>query len=317
VADAGVDAVRNAPCVGSGVYQGSRRALVNPVSGSGDHADYVERLLAGRGFDVERTEGPGDAVAFGRRAVADGVSEVCVCGGDGTINEVVRGLAAADGLDAVTLSIVPVGTANLLAGNVGVTDVQSAVEIADTGAVRTVDVGIADGEPFIVSTIAGLPANASLSADGDLKARLGPLAFVVTGAQEAMEFDALDIELTAATADGERAWTGDALCLLVGNARRFVAEGGQGDMEDGLFDVAVVERMPAPNVVAEAIGQRLLGRDTPGVTHLQASELHVTAADPIRFSRDGELAEHDGLDLSVRANALDLRVGASYDPDPV
>ena len=290
---------------------------MNPVSGSGDHADYVERLLAGRGFDVERTEGPGDAVAFGRRAVADGVSEVCVCGGDGTINEVVRGLVAADGLDAVTLSIVPVGTANLLAGNVGVDDVQSAVEVADTGEVRTVDVGIADGEPFMVSTIAGLPADASLSAGGDLKARLGPLAFVVTGAQEAMEFDALDIELTAVTEDGGTAWTGDALCLLVGNARRFVAEGGQGDMEDGLFDVAVVERMPAPNVVAEAIGQRLLGRDTPGVTHLQASELHVTAPDPIRFSRDGELAEHDGLDLSVRANAFDLRVGPSYDPEPV
>ena len=300
-----------------GVYQGSRRALVNPVSGSGGHADYVERLLAGRGFDVERTEGPGDAVAFGRRAVADGVSEVCVCGGDGTINEVVRGLAAADGLDAVTLSVVPVGTANLLAGNVGVTDVQSAVEVADTGEVRTVDVGVAEGEPFLVSTIAGLPADASLSAGGDLKARLGPLAFVVTGAQEAVEFDPLDIELTAATDDGERAWTGEALCLLVGNARRFVAEGGQGNMEDGAFDVAVVERMPAPNVVAEAIGQRLLGRDTPGVTHLQASELHVTAPDPIRFSRDGELAEHESLDVAVRPRTLDLRVGSDYDPDPV
>ena len=132
-----------------------------------------------------------------------------------------------------------------------------------------------------------------------------------------MEFDALDIELTAATDDGETAWTGDAICLLVGNARRFVAEGGQGDMEDGVFDVAVVEQMPAANLVTEAIGQRLLGRDTPGVTHLQASELHVAAPDPIRFSRDGELAEHDGLDLSVRERALDLRVGAGYDPDPV
>ncbi|WP_323677900.1 diacylglycerol kinase family protein [Halorubellus sp. PRR65] len=299
------------------MYQGSRRAVVNPVSGSGDHADYVERLLAGRGFDVERTEGAGDAVAFGRRAVADGVSEVCVCGGDGTINEVVRGLADAGGLGDVTLSVVPVGTANLLAGNVGVADVRSGVEIADTGEVRSVDVGFADDEPFLVSTIAGFPADASLSASSDLKARLGPLAFVVTGAQEAFEWDGLDIELEAVTGSGTERWTGDALCLLVGNARRFVAEGGQGDMEDGVFDVAVVEQMPATNVVAEALGQRLLGQDTPGVTHLQASDLHVTANQAIRFSRDGELAEHDGLDLSVRERALDLRVGDAYDPDPV
>ena len=299
------------------MYQGSRRAVVNPVSGSGDHADYVERLLAGRGFEVERTAGEGDAVAFGRAAVEDGVSEVCVCGGDGTVNEVVRGLADAGGLGDVTLSVVPVGTANLLAGNVGVEDVRSGVEVADTGEVRRVDVGFADDEPFLVSTIAGFPADASLSASSDLKARLGPLAFVVTGAQEAIEWDGLDIELEAVTDAGTEAWTGEALCLLVGNARRFVAEGGQGDMEDGLFDVAVVEQMPAANVVAEALGQRLLGQDTPGVTHLQASDLHVTADDPIRFSRDGELAEHDGLDLSVREGALDLRVGDGYDPDPV
>ncbi|WP_227133239.1 diacylglycerol/lipid kinase family protein [Halorubellus salinus] len=299
------------------MYQGSRRAVVNPVSGSGDHADYVERLLVGRGFEVERTQGEGDAVAFGRDAVADGVSEVCVCGGDGTINEVVRGLADAGGLGDVTLSVVPVGTANLLAGNVGIPDIRRGVEIADTGDVRSLDVGFADGQPFLVSTIAGFPADASLSASSDLKARLGPLAFVVTGAQEAIEWNGIDIELEAVTDAGTEEWTGEALCLLVGNARRFVAEGGQGDMEDGAFDVAVVEQMPAANVVAEALGQRLLGQDTPGVTHLQASELHVTADHPIRFSRDGELAEHDGLNLSVREGALDLRVGDSYEPDPV
>jgi len=299
------------------VYQGSRRAVVNPVSGSGDHAAYVERLLSARGFEVERTEGAGDAVAFGRDAADSGANEVCVCGGDGTVNEVVRGIADAGALGDVTLSVVPVGTANLLAGNVGVDDVQEAVEIADTGDVRTVDVGVADGEPFLVSTIAGFPADASLSASGDLKARFGPLAFIVTGVEQALEFDGLDIELAAVTDDGEERWTGEALCLLVGNARRFVAEGGQGDMEDGLFDVAVVERMPATNVVAEALGQRLLGQDTPGVTHLQASELHVTADHPIRFSRDGELAEHESLDVSVRPATLDLRVGGAYDPDPV
>jgi len=115
---------------------------------------------------------------------------------------------------------------------------------------------------------------------------------------------------------GPEDWTGEALCLLVGNARRFVEGGGQGDMEDGLFDVAIVEGMPARNVVAEAVGQRLLGQDTPGVTHLQASELHVTADDPIRFSRDGELAEHEALDVEVRPSALDLRVGDAYEPHP-
>jgi len=71
---------------------------------------------------------------------------------------------------AVTLSVVPVGTANLLAGTIGATDRRQAAEIADTGDTRWVDVGFADGEPFLVSCIAGLPAEASLAASGDLSA---------------------------------------------------------------------------------------------------------------------------------------------------
>ncbi|WP_324663277.1 diacylglycerol/lipid kinase family protein [Haloarcula sediminis] len=296
---------------------GSRRAILNPASGDGDHAESVERLLSARGFAVSRTEGPGDALELGRAAGEAGAAEVAVAGGDGTINEVLRGLARADHLDAVTLSVVPVGTANLLAGTIGVTDRQHGIEIADTGDVRTVDVGVAGEEPFLVSCIAGLPAEASLAAASDLKARFGTLAFLVTGAQEAIEFDGLDITIEAVGEDGPVTWSGSATCLLVGNARKFVERGGQADMEDGLLDVAIVEQMPTGNLVAEAIGHRLLATDTEGVTHVRATELSVDGhGEPVTFSRDGEVTDHECLDIHARERTLDLRVGSSYDPDP-
>ena len=296
---------------------GSRHAVLNPVSGDGNHADIVERLLSARGFAVSRTEGPGDALELGRTAGEARASEVAVAGGDGTVNEVVRGLARADHLDGVTLSVVPAGTANLLAGTIGVTDRRQAIEVADTGDVRTIDVGFADGEPFLVSCIAGLPAEASLATSGDLKARFGTLAFLVTGAQEAIEFDGLDLTVEAVGEDGPFTWTGSATCLLVGNARKFVERGGQADMEDGLLDVAIVERMPTGNLVAEAIGHRLLAADTDGVTYVRATELSVDGhGEPVRFSRDGEVADHERLDVRVRERTLDLRVGPGYDPDP-
>ncbi len=296
---------------------GTRRAVLNPVSGDGGHADAVERLLSARGFAVSRTEGPGDAFDLGRAAGEAGASEVAVAGGDGTVNEVVRGLARADHLDEVTLSVVPVGTANLLAGTIGVSDRRQAIEVADTGDVRTIDVGFADEEPFLVSCIAGLPAEASLAASSDLKARFGTLAFLVTGAREAIEFDGLDITLEAVGEDGPVNWSGSATCLLVGNARKFVERGGQADMEDGLLDVAIVERMPTGDLVAEAIGHRLLATDTEGVTHVRATALSVDGhGDPVTFSRDGEIAEHEHLDIHVRERTLDLRVGPGYDSDP-
>ena len=106
--------------------------------------------------------------------------------------------------------------------------------------------------------------------------------------------------------------------IVVGNARKFVQGGGLANMEDGLFDVAVVELMPPAGLVAEAISDRLLGENSESVTHFRASEVRIreTSDQPITFSRDGELAEHEQLTLAVRERALDIRVGDTYDPDP-
>ncbi|WP_257299676.1 diacylglycerol kinase family protein [Haloarchaeobius sp. FL176] len=297
---------------------GSRRAILNPVSGGGGHADYARRLLEARGFAVHETDGPEDAVELALEAGRDGVSELAVVGGDGTVNEVLRGLTAADHLGDVTLSVVPAGTANILARQIGVAGIEQGVETADTGDVRTIDVGMADGQPFVVSCIAGFPAEASVAASSDLKARFGTLAFLVTGAQEALEFEPLNIDVEVTTDDGDERWSGEALCVLVGNARKFVEQGGQADLEDGLFDVAVVEQMPTSNLVAEAVQHRLLGSGSENVTHFQADRVAVSDTDgePITFSRDGELSEHEHLALDVSAGALDFRVGADYTPTP-
>ena len=298
------------------MQNGSRTLVMNPISGSGDHAESVRIRAREMGFTVRETEGEEDAVRLAREAAEEGVSELAVCGGDGTINEALRGLAAADRLDQVTLSVVPAGTANLLAGNVGVRDVAHGLDIADSGPIRSVDVGMAEGEPFVVSCIAGLPAEASTAASSELKQRFGTLAFLVTALQEAASFEPLSLEIEVRNGAGTETWDGEAIAVLVGNARKFVEEGGQADMEDGLFDVAVVEQMPTGNLVTEAVTHRILGEGTEHVQHFLASEIEVTSDEPVRFSRDGELSEHADIELSVHPRALGLRVGEDYDPDP-
>lgn len=295
---------------------GSRTLIMNPVSGTGDHAELVRQLARGKGFAVWETEGAGDGRALGRRAGEEGVSEIAVCGGDGTINEVLRGLNAADHLGEVTLNVIPGGTANLLAGTLGIRDIRHGFDLTDKGEIRALDVGMAGGEPFVVSCIAGFPADASTAASGELKDRLGTLAFVVTGIQEAVEFEGLELRLDFHGGGRSDSWAGSAVTVLVGNARRFIEQGGQADMEDGLFDVAVVEDVPAGSLAVEAAIHRLLGEGTDSVHHFQSAEVTVTSDEPVTFSRDGEIAEHGRVTMYTRPRALDVRVGPEYEPRP-
>jgi diacylglycerol kinase family enzyme len=301
------------------MHGAERVCVLNPVSGGGDHAGDVRRGMADRGFEVVETDGPEDAVRLGVEAGLAGADELAVCGGDGTVNEVLRGLAAAERLEDVTLSVIPAGTANLLANNVGVDSVAHGMDVTVDGRIRTVDIGMADEQPFVVSCLAGLPADVSVATSGDLKRRFGTLAFLIEGAREAREFDGIDVRVETRGPGDEAVWRGAAICILVGNARRFVESGGQADMEDGLFDVAIVEQMPPANALAEGISHRLLGRSTEGVTHLRTGEVRVTGREadgPITFSRDGELTTHRELLLFAKPRALDLRVGPDYRVDP-
>lgn len=294
-----------------------RWLVLNPTSGTKDHTGHIRDLAVERGYRVEETERAGHGVDLARIAAEEGASVVAAAGGDGTVHEVVQGLAEADALDETTLAVVPAGTENIFATNIGVHSVEQAFGVVETGARRYLDVGVTDGsEPFVMSCIAGLPAEASVSTSSELKARFGSLAFVVAGLQEMASFDGLRIDLSLVDDGEERTWSGDAISALVGNVRRFAGEGGQANMEDGRFEVVVIEQMPTSNVVAEGVAHRLLGQDTDHVHHFQSSQVEISSrdGDPIDFSLDGELRSHDGLRLHTRPTALRVCVGPGYDP---
>ncbi|MFC6824972.1 diacylglycerol/lipid kinase family protein [Halopelagius fulvigenes] len=303
-----------------GRQEANKRCLIlNPTSGTADHIDKVRRLGTDWGYHIKETEREGHAVALTREAVTDGVDLLAVAGGDGTLHEVIQGLVDADALDEVTLGVLPAGTKNIFATNIGVTGIQQGFEVLEYGDRRRIDVGFAGDEPFVMSCIAGLLANASVATSGELKERFGSLAFVITGVQEVLTFDGLNIEITVVSNGEETTWTGEALCALVGNVRRFVKQGGQANMEDGLFDVVIVKQMPTSDLLIEAVAHRLLGHDTEHVSHVQARQLEIDElhGEPIEFSLDGEPSSHERLVLHVCSNALTVCVGSEYDPEPV
>lgn len=294
-----------------------RRLVLNPVSGGADHAETVRRLAAIHGFPVVETEHGGHGVELAKAAAADGVDLLAVCGGDGTVHEVVGGLAAVDALDSVTVCVIPAGTENIVAGDLGIDSMGEGFELADSGETRRLDLGVVNDEPFVMSATAGLPADVSDTATTDLKERFGSVAFLIGGLKEGLSFDGLDVTVDAG-GGAETAWTGEALAVLVGNLRRLGTQGGQANAEDGVLDVEIIEPMPPGEAIREAIEQRLLGRETPHVRELQTTRLTVDPleAEPIRFSLDGEIREFETAEFSILPQALRLRVGSDYTPTP-
>lgn len=297
----------------------ARRVVVlNPVSGDGTHVEPVYDLAAEHGYAVYESEREGHTRELAIDAIQDGADTILACGGDGTVNEVVTGVHETDAYDDVTVGIVPGGTGNDIAENVGIETLEDGFAAPDAGRIRSVDVGVANDRPFVNSCIGGITAEASSETTPSLKSEFGVLAYVLTTLRSLTDYDGFDLALS--DPDGEGAhWRGTAVCVIIGNARRVSQERlVPADIEDGLLDVTIVEAMPPAELLQTAAVYRLFGEDRDAITHIQTRSLEIDVQDveaPV-FSLDGEIVESDYLEVTVESRVLSLAVGEDYEPHP-
>jgi len=185
--------------------QGLQNALLihNPNAGGGGSArrtdlDEARKILSAKGIqaDLAETTGPGEATEIAKRANLDGRQLVIACGGDGTINEVVNGLAASQNGHRVPLALLPAGTANVLAKELELSwDIPKAAEQLLRGEVRDVALGLAtplehpeQARYFLSVAGAGPDGRITYAVDLELKARLGILAYWLQGVREVFNY---------------------------------------------------------------------------------------------------------------------------------
>jgi diacylglycerol kinase (ATP) len=182
-----------------------RNALLihNPNAGNGGRGrrrvlDEARRILSLGGIeaDLQETRAPGEATAMAQRAGSEGRQLVIACGGDGTLNEIVNGLANQQNGHRVPLALLPGGTANVLAKEIGLPwDIPAAAHKLVHGEVKEIALGLATPvkEPskalyFLSLGGAGPDGMIVYSIDLDLKARLGILAYWWQGAREVFRY---------------------------------------------------------------------------------------------------------------------------------
>ena len=257
---------------------------------------FLERH-AGAGVTLAPTQKTGDATRLA--AAARDYDLVVAAGGDGTINEVVNGLTS------TPLGVLPLGTVNVFAKELGIPKrFEAAWQVLTTGRLRTIDLAVAEmggrQRRFVQLAGVGFDAAAVRAVSLKLKKKIGPASYVVAGLKQ----------LCAPGPRVELSTGGTGAAVLIGNGRYYggkVPVFPQARLDDGLLDVCVFEKFGVSELV-RYLPAILCGRHIGlrGIRYFQTTELTCRPVVPVEL--DGEDAGDAPVKFSVLPSALQVVV---------
>jgi diacylglycerol kinase (ATP) len=240
-----------------------------------------------------------------RMAVESGVDLVISSGGDGTVTACAAGVAGS----GIPLGVLPSGTGNLLARNLGLPlQADAALAVALTGAERRVDVGVANGRPFVVMAGIGFDAALLASVSEKLKMRAGWHAYALSGLGHL--WDRLTrVEVRVDGGPPMRRLASDVVVGNVGTLQRNVRLLPDAVPDDGVLDVAVITAWGVGAWIGLVVDLLLLRPKSSRLTRLTCRELVVDSRRPRPWEVDGEvIGATCRLTVSVRPGDLLVRV---------
>ena len=269
---------------------------------------------------IETTaQDPGTGQA--RYAREQGAAVVCPLGGDGTVRAVAAALVGTE----TPMGLLPGGTGNLLARNLSlpVDSLDDAVRTALTGQNKRVDVGTLTVEPedaqekpkdHVFLVMAGVGFDAAIMADAPekLKARVGWLAYTVSGARN-LRGPRFKVRMSI---DDQPEFDRRVRTVVIGNCGKLT--GGlvlmpEAELDDGWLDCVLLS--PKGLMGWMAVAARLLSKRRKGherVDHQRAQSLTIRADRPEQIQLDGDtIGEARALKAVVQPLALVVRVGSS------
>lgn len=280
--------------------------IVNPAAGSrhGGLFDAVVRRLHDKGAFVRcfDTEGPGHATELASKCAQEAYSDVVVAaGGDGTINEVARGLLGYP----TPLGVIPLGTANVLAIELG--QKKRARSVANTllhGDAKLIGTGLVNGETFLLMAGAGFDGEVVGAIQPSLKRRLGKLAFVWEGLKVWVRGPGYPLSVVI---DGKRQ---KAAWVVVTNARHYAGPfvlSPMANIADPQLEAFLFQDASRLAFAGYFLGLAL-GRiaHMPGVQVLHFQRLDLSSEIPVPVEVDGDA--YSNLPLTISAGTQFLRL---------
>jgi diacylglycerol kinase (ATP) len=283
--------------------------VVNPVAGKRKSVELIPRIKEaaqkrGQEACLYITEGPGDAEKKAVAALSDGCRVVVAVGGDGTVNEVVNGIAES----GAVMGVIPAGSGNDFARTLGIPlDFEEALECVLQGETRSMDVGLINGRRFVNVASVGFDAQVVLETYKIKKRIRGPLAYPLGVLKTLAGYRpfAMEIETDERTIRKQVLLAAVANGVYYGGGMKIAPEAVA---DDGLFDVLVVEDMPRLKIL------RLFPMIYSG-RHLSRSEVEYFRTGKIKISceeghinSDGEIIGSCPVEMVMHAGGITVIV---------
>jgi YegS/Rv2252/BmrU family lipid kinase len=230
---------------------------------------------------------------------------VTVFGGDGTIDEVVKGL----GDDIRPIGIIPFGTANVLALDLEIPfDPVNAARTIAQGHCKQVDVGYLNGEPFMLMVSSGLDAFAVHNLNLRAKRYLGKTAYLLSAMWSALTYRSRKVRVVIE----EQGILDRGYLAIVSNSRYY---GGRFNIDrqiridDGLLDVILFKKSSILEIFRLLIGiLTQTHRQMEDVAYYRARRIHLASNRRIYMQKDGDKVPFTRADIQVKAKHLPVFV---------
>ncbi|MFS0820638.1 diacylglycerol kinase [Bacillus sp. 1P02SD] len=268
------------------------RIIYNPTSGRELFKRHLPEVLeklerAGYETSCHATTGAGDATNAARIAVERKYDLVIAAGGDGTINEVVNGLAEQD--YRPTLGIIPVGTTNDFARAIGVPrNIDGACDVIIEGNSVPIDIGRINDKYFINIAGGGRLTELTYEVPSKLKTMLGQLAYYLKGMEMLPSIRPTEVSVEY---DG-KLYEGEIMLFLVSltnSVGGFEKLAPDSSLNDGLFDLLILKKANLADFIKVATlairGEHI---NDPHVIYTKANRVKVNPTEKMQINLDGE-----------------------------
>ncbi|EKE02728.1 MAG: hypothetical protein ACD_20C00338G0003 [uncultured bacterium] len=284
--------------------------IINPTSGNKDINLLQQELLkhfAKFDFEIWQTKQSLHAIDLAQEAASREYDIVIAAGGDGTVIEVISGLINSKS----KLGIIPYGTGNMLAANLGIptANISRAIDIILENHTQKIDIGKINGRYFAFMAGCGFDAKIINETSRDKKRKYGLLAYFAQGILQAFKpkYSSFKIKL-----DNKKVIKTRGLAVLVANSGNIIGNtfsiAPQASLSDGLLDVIVISPKRSTDYlpILWQIFTKQYQKDSNKIKHYQVQEVEIKCKPSMLVQADGDIIDKTPVKIQAIPEAIEI-----------